>query len=110
VDSWGWSALHRAIQYDRVEMIKLLITRGADCQLSDSYGKRRIHRTAFYGSICTLHKLVIDEKVPICIKDSIGNTPLHDAAIFGRRDIIEFLLWHGFAQHTEDKIVLASLY
>jgi hypothetical protein len=54
-----------------------------------------IHDAAKVGDLAKVRTLLVDHPERISIRDNYGDTPLHDAAENGHRDITEYLRQHG---------------
>jgi len=54
-------------------------------------------------------KLIFDH-YPVDCKDGYNNTPLHEAAIWGREDLVQYLLEKGADPKVEDKYGRTPLY
>ncbi|PBL04331.1 ankyrin, partial [Armillaria gallica] len=72
---------HYAASKSRLEIGKLLISRGADINAKDRAGQVPLHRAATTGSVGFIRLLLESSKPPnktrINPADRIGNTPLH---------------------------------
>ncbi len=70
------SALHVAADDEYVEVVRLLLDRGADPNLKNNWKKTPLHNTAQNKSQ-TVAKLLIDSGADISVQDHKGRTPLH---------------------------------
>jgi len=80
-NSGGTTALLEAVFYNHPSCIKILIERGADTTIPTSYGRSMLHRAAWEstdGEVMTCLLDVVKTRKMVDMKDSIGNTPLHD--------------------------------
>jgi ankyrin repeat protein len=54
-----------------------------------------IHNAAQHGDVQKIKALLNDNPALVFSKDNYGNTPLHDAALNGHKDVAELLVAHG---------------
>ena len=78
----------------RNEVVQLLITEGADPNITDKDGNSPLHYAALYGNI-NMAKVLIEGGSDPKIADKWGATPLHNAAMHGCQDMVELLLNAG---------------
>ena len=84
-DSVGNTALHWAIQCRNPDVVKTLLSHGADPALPDFSSMTPLHLAANFD-----HKsifLLLGAGVRYDVRDKRGETPLHTAARFGHRDL-----------------------
>ena len=83
----------RAIVYDWIDIVKLLITQyGYDPQQCDIGGyTTALHRAARYGCLHIVQYLHEECNCNVYTTDSDGNTSLHDAAGGGHLDVVQYL-------------------
>jgi len=96
------TALLEAVFYNNLSCVKLLIERGADATISTSTQRTVLHRTAFAGHEQIMKFLldVVETRKLVDVKDSYGDTALHDCRYFDGRpaaavEIAEMLLQAG---------------
>lgn len=97
LDSWGWTALHRAAAYGTAAEVHTLIKHGASSDtLAMPLCWAGIHHAVFNGNIDTFLALV-GEKYTADIQrpDVRGWSLLHIAASAGHDDIVRHLLGLG---------------
>lgn len=90
----SFTCLHQACIGGRFEMVKLLLSLGADINLSSSITTRKwtpIHFASRSGSKEIVEEL-IKAGVNKEVKTSFGLTPLHVACEFGRENVVKYLL------------------
>jgi ankyrin repeat protein len=102
-DPYQWTLLHYAAGWGGAEVIKTLVTAGADVAARDRSRRTPLHRAAATGNKVAV-EILLEKGDPsfVNITDQGGMTPLHKAAAQGRRDIAEELLSHGAAIDARD--------
>ena len=78
----------------RVEVMKLLLERGAYPNAWDNGDKTPLHYAAERGDV-EIVKLLLEKRAYPNARDYMGRTPLHEATKNGHVDIIKLLLEHG---------------
>ncbi|XP_061528302.1 death-associated protein kinase 1 isoform X3 [Phycodurus eques] len=73
-----------------VDIIKLLMRKGAHIQTHDKSGANAIYYAARHGHVDTL-KFLHANKCPLDIQDKSGETALHVAARYGNVDVVSYL-------------------
>jgi ankyrin repeat protein len=87
----GRNALHLAAESNHEEMVKLLLSRGADPQAISDGGWTALHNAAQSGHTATV-ALLLAAKANVNAELSNGMTPLHWAAFNGHGDIVKLML------------------
>ncbi|EQC38580.1 hypothetical protein SDRG_04283 [Saprolegnia diclina VS20] len=92
-DDFGYTSLHYAAQWDRVDVVAYLFQKGASVD-ARACGATPLHRAAFRGSVASVRLLLAhgaDANLP---DTSFGDlrTALHKAASEGHDDIVALLL------------------
>jgi ankyrin repeat protein len=84
------SALNVSFLRGSLDMIKLILDKGADVDWADNFGRRPIH----YSSFKTLDhvQLLLYSGADVTAKNKLGQTPLHIAVVTGRVDVVELIL------------------
>ena len=120
VDNEGLTPLHRAaISGCSKEMVKLLISMGADTKITDKSGRTALQYAARHGkktaaelliaclginkaliqAICNqdneLAKLLVTSGADVTKVDESGRTPLHHAAVHRMKDLAKLLVAYG---------------
>ncbi|KAA8589966.1 hypothetical protein FQN60_013331 [Etheostoma spectabile] len=82
LDAEGKSAFHLCASRGRLECLEVIISHGADVNVTDGAGFSALHLAAKNGQSECLKRL-LQERLVVDCTDSIGRTPLHHAAISG---------------------------
>ncbi|CDP00399.1 unnamed protein product [Coffea canephora] len=111
-DEEGWAPLHSAASSGSVEIVEILLSRGADLNFYSLMVQSSTRRTRLFG--CTpLHRaastgnsevseLLIEEGAEVDDVDKAGQTPLMNAVICGNREAALLLIRHGANVDVED--------
>ncbi|XP_051972095.1 death-associated protein kinase 1-like isoform X3 [Xyrauchen texanus] len=73
-----------------VQIIDVLMKKGADIQVLDKTGANAIYYGARHGHVETL-RFLHEKKCPLDIQDKSGETALHVAARYGNVDVVQYL-------------------
>ena len=93
-DFSGNSALSIASYNGQMEIVRLLLQRGADVNLRNGSGTSSFHQAAKNGHLdIARYLLECGADIDSCDKD--GQTPLHSASQQGHIEIAELLIQHG---------------
>jgi ankyrin repeat protein len=106
-DSLGWTALHRAAENGHVGIVRLLLEKGCNPNVSARFGGTLLHRAAKNGHL-EVAQLLIHHKVKLDAEDNYGGTPLHRAARNGHLDIAKALLSFGACVNRNYNFHVAS--
>lgn len=91
-DGWkGFTPLHLAVDENKEEMVKVLISEGAHIDAPDSMGKTPI----FYAHTIEMAELLISQGADINAKNKKGDTVLLSALSSRVKEIPEYLLTRG---------------
>jgi ankyrin repeat protein len=93
-DNRGWTPLHVAAYYGKVEIAKMLIDAGADVDVQDEWGKTSLHVVAIYGNV-EIARMLIDAGADVDVQDEDGWTALHWSTGRGDIEIAKVLLDAG---------------
>ena len=86
--------IHFASGYNRVDVVELLLSLGANVHAKDKGGLVPLHNACSYGHLEVV-ELLIKHGANVNISDLWKFTPLHEAAAKGKYDICKLLLKHG---------------
>ncbi|KAL8104599.1 hypothetical protein AgCh_028717 [Apium graveolens] len=101
-DEEGWVPLHSAASSGNVEIVELLLNRGADVNLKNNGGRTALHYAASKGWL-KIAQILISHDAKLNVKDKVGCTPLHRAASTGNAELCEFLIEEGAEVDAEDR-------
>ncbi|RXM27791.1 Serine/threonine-protein phosphatase 6 regulatory ankyrin repeat subunit B [Acipenser ruthenus] len=90
-DRGGRTALHHAVLNGHVEMVNLLLEKGANINAFDKKDRSALHWAAYMGHLEVV-SLLINHGAEISCKDKRGYTPLHAAASNGQLGVVKHLL------------------
>jgi ankyrin repeat protein len=94
-DTWGSRPLHRAAANGNVEVIKFLISQGADVRAKNTlHGWMPIHYAAKRGCAKCI-RVLLDAGSPVDARDNYDHEPIHRAAESGDPESIRVLLDAG---------------
>jgi ankyrin repeat protein len=114
LDENGATAFLRASQSGDVELMKLLLARGADPKINTMLNVSPLHVAAGIGwvegithewsSPATLEavKMLIDLGLDVNLQADTGRTAMHGAAHKGRSDVVQILFDHGARVDVRD--------
>jgi hypothetical protein len=86
--------LHIAALWGDVEIVELLLRRGADPNVKDDNGQTPLHIAALWGHVDVV-RVLLEHRADPNAKDNDGKTPLHYAAEKGHVDVVRVLLERG---------------
>jgi ankyrin repeat protein len=90
-----FSPLSGAVHGKHVEIIRFLISHGANMNTKDRFGTPLLHRAVATGFCDSVKLLVSEFGADVNVKDSGGSNSLHEAVHTGKIDIIEYLTQSG---------------
>ena len=90
----GEQAIHRAAHWGRVEVVRLLLARGADPEAKTGADWRPLHYAAVRKD-AEVVKLLLSKWVDVEACDVLGWHPLHCAARNDNGEVLELLLEYG---------------
>nr|XP_053650048.1 uncharacterized protein LOC128700721 [Cherax quadricarinatus] len=89
-----WSALHHASARGHLNIVSILLERGANVNAEDSNRTTPLHTAAFHGHL-RIAELLIDAGANLNASDQRGNTPLHSAIEGCHPGVINLMLDRG---------------
>lgn len=87
----GFAPLHKAVQDEKIEDVKSLLSAGADVNVPDSFKRTPLLWAAIRGNT-EIMRVLLEAKADVDIKCCYGLTALHDAARGLNRTAVELLL------------------
>jgi ankyrin repeat protein len=95
-DENGFTPLHCAANYNKLEILKLFIEMShASVDDKDRFACTALHRAAWNGHINIVKYLVVHAEAEFQATNFWGNTPFHYACEYGHFEIAQFLLMKG---------------
>jgi ankyrin repeat protein len=90
----GWTPLHLAVFFGRINIVHLLLNRGADINAPSKNDQRvtPLHSALANPHNATVAQLLIDGGADLNARQSEGYTPLHYAAANGLEQIVRTLI------------------
>ncbi|PIO36826.1 hypothetical protein AB205_0120630 [Aquarana catesbeiana] len=85
-----------------IQMLELLIKRGAHIDVQDKAGSNALYWASRHGHVETL-KFLHQKNCPLDVKDKSGETALHVAARYGHVEVIQYLCSIGSNPDIQDK-------
>ncbi|KAK0153560.1 Death-associated protein kinase 1 [Merluccius polli] len=73
-----------------IQIIEVLMAKGAEIQANDKSGTNAIYYAARHGHVGTL-KFLHENKCPLDVQDKSGETALHVASRYGNVDVVTYL-------------------
>ena len=95
------TGLHVAMRKGHLELVKLLLTAGADANIGESYGQTALHKAASIENL-EIVKLLLTAGADVNLQEHYGQTALHVAVPQGNLEIIEVLLTAGADVNIRD--------
>ncbi|KAI6171397.1 Alpha-latrotoxin-Lt1a-like protein [Aphelenchoides bicaudatus] len=102
-NKYNWYPLHGASSNNHLEIVKLLLSNGADVNAKNNNNQTALHRAAFWGHLEVV-KFLVEKGADINAKDEAGWTSLHDAALSGHHEVVKLLVESGADINTKTKI------
>jgi ankyrin repeat protein len=94
--------IHYAVRAEHLDVVKVLVERGADINMGDNDELTPLHKSAYRG-LTEISEYLISKGANISAEDRRGVTPLHLAAARGHNKVMELLLAKGAEINTADK-------
>ena len=103
-DSSGSSALHEAVRYGNVDVIKALLDSGANVNAKDNLGKTPVMIISPKEKSQEIYKLLISYRADLNEKDMFGDTVLHNAIMVNSdAETVSILTNNGADINTRNK-------
>uniref|UniRef100_A0A8C9ZDY8 Euchromatic histone-lysine N-methyltransferase 2 n=1 Tax=Sander lucioperca TaxID=283035 RepID=A0A8C9ZDY8_SANLU len=93
-DGGGWTPIIWSAEHKHVEVIKVLLNRGADVTINDKELNVCLHWAAYAGNV-DIAELVLNSGCPLASVNMHGDTPLHIAAREGYLECVTLFLSRG---------------
>lgn len=90
-DEAGWTPLHNAIFFGHQDIVRMLISKGADVATIDVNGMTPLHEAVMFGQK-DIAMLLISRGADIRAQNYVGWTPLYFAVNWGRKDLAKLLI------------------
>ena len=107
-DGAGCTPLLIAAQYGHVDLVALLLQRGANGTAVDKNRDSALHWAAYKGSIQVCGHLLFRGELSWTTQDTYGQTPLHLAAIRGHTTVVRYLLQEGTLQDARRVLTMSD--
>ncbi|KAG5522437.1 hypothetical protein RHGRI_034574 [Rhododendron griersonianum] len=101
-DEEGWVPLHSVASIGNVEIVEILLSRGADVNLKNDGGRTALHYAASKGWL-KIAEILLSHDAKIDLKDKVGCSPLHRAASTGNSELCELLIEEGAEIDATDR-------
>ena len=95
--------MHIASQSGHLEIVQILIAKGAKIDTNDISGNTSLHLATSYGQKQCL-ELLIQKGANIESRNSSGYTPLHSAASVGQNQTLDILIQNGANIESQNNV------
>ncbi|KAB2031743.1 hypothetical protein ES319_D05G325700v1 [Gossypium barbadense] len=102
IDEEGWAPIHSAASIGNLEIMEILLSKGANVNVKNDGGRIALHYAASKGWL-KIAELLISHGAKINSKDKVGCTPLHRAASTGKSALCELLIEEGAEVEATDR-------
>jgi ankyrin repeat protein len=86
----GWTPLHKAAFWGRVDIVATLLEHGADPDVQDKFGRTPLHSAALEGHVDVV-RLLLEYGADPTAKNEDGDTPLDLARRRGHRKVVSLI-------------------
>jgi ankyrin repeat protein len=86
--------IHYVCQYGTVQMLKCIISRGANLECADRNGDRPIHYVCQYGNI-EMFRCIVDNGAYLVPANKSGTRPIHVIGRYGTADMLNYMIARG---------------
>ncbi|XP_053400336.1 ankyrin repeat domain-containing protein 10-like isoform X2 [Mercenaria mercenaria] len=94
-DFYGWSPVHWAAYFGKLQCLTLLLQRGGNCDAPTERLNQTPSHIAAYGGYCHCLKWLLHCGATINRQDYMGETPIHKAARTGSMECVSLLVSQG---------------
>uniref|UniRef100_A0A8C5WZ86 [histone H3]-lysine(9) N-methyltransferase n=1 Tax=Laticauda laticaudata TaxID=8630 RepID=A0A8C5WZ86_LATLA len=101
-DNGGWTPIIWAAEHKHIEVIRMLLTRGADVTLTDNEENICLHWASFTGS-AEIAEVLLNAQCDLHAVNFHGDTPLHIAARESYHDCVLLFLSRGADTEIRNK-------
>uniref|UniRef100_F7BXJ6 [histone H3]-lysine(9) N-methyltransferase n=1 Tax=Monodelphis domestica TaxID=13616 RepID=F7BXJ6_MONDO len=101
-DNGGWTPIIWAAEHKHIEVIRMLLTRGADVTLTDNEENICLHWASFTGS-AAIAEVLLNARCDLHAVNYHGDTPLHIAARESYHDCVLLFLSRGADPELRNK-------
>lgn len=101
----GYTALHIAVELNRIEMVKYLKDKAADVNEVNNNMRTPLHLAALSGNVSLFDTLLRCNRIKIDVQDAEGFSVLHFAALLGLESVVMKLL----EKSRKEKITIVDL-
>jgi ankyrin repeat protein len=108
MDGDGKIPLHLACKRQDVEMVKVLLGYGSECQSYDVKQRTPLHLACTTGNVDLVQTLTL-QGAKSDVTDTLGRTPVHYAADRNQAGVLEFFIERGIDVTTEDATGMTPL-
>jgi len=106
----GLTPLHVAVKLNRVELVKILISAGANVNVADGKsGHTPLHLAAESGQLDVV-ELLLAKRADIQLASYYGCTAMQSASARAHNNIVKLLVEHGAETLPENKVRLLTLH
>jgi len=96
----GMTPLSLAVQYGKVAVVRVLLSRGASTSVASDAGASPLHLAAAVGGSPEVAQLLLESEAQIDARNDKGQTALHVAAAYGSENVLQILVARDAALGT----------